>query len=152
VIRIGNINVRAEHIVIANLNIAAGVNHQVSVEIVTASDFDSPSSKRRVDRPKPASLGESVIVGHLNLIDPPASSLPFDPIFAANLHAEDAIKENPDAAYKSTGHSQKNRFQRHNVIIAICGIEDSELVSPRAKVSAPCGTSGTCLECEKRRP
>ncbi len=47
-ITIGDVNVWAKHVVIADLDVAAGIDHQVSIEIVpVANPYSDPVERSR---------------------------------------------------------------------------------------------------------
>ena len=61
-IRISDIDVGAEHIVIAYLDVAAGINHQVSIEIVVISNSNPDAVVVSILRPQTTACCERVVV------------------------------------------------------------------------------------------
>jgi hypothetical protein len=67
VIGVRNVDVWPEHIVIANLDQPAGVNHEVPVKVIPVANPNSNALVALVVRPKPASLSEGVVGADLDL-------------------------------------------------------------------------------------
>jgi hypothetical protein len=91
VIAVGNINIRTEHVVIANLNMTAGINHQIPIEVVSAANAYSDSVEWFINRPKPAALGEGVVATNFDLAQPAAAATTFHPIVTALFHSQKAV-------------------------------------------------------------
>ena len=126
-IGIRDINIRPEHVVIADLDMAAGVDHEITIKIIAAADFDSGSVERRVNGPEPAALGEGVIFPDFYLRNPPASPLAFHPVSAADSHSKRAIEKNPETAGQTARQPEKDDFEAHfrEIDILTEGNEDS---------------------------
>jgi len=105
-IRICYVNIRSKHVAIADLHIAACVDHQIAIKVIVVPDGDSDSVKRHIDRPKPAPLGKGIEFADPNLGEPPAPTVSFHPVPASHLHAEHAVEKEPHATRGSARHTK----------------------------------------------
>src|SRR5947207_2502738 len=107
VVAVRDVNVRPEHVVIADLDITTGVNHDVAVEIISVSNADTDSVMACVLRPQPTTLRERVEIADLDLAHPPAASPALHAIANALLHPEDTISRQAYPAGEAARNSQK---------------------------------------------
>src|SRR3984957_8498433 len=85
------VHIRAKHIVVADLNRAAGVNHEVEIKIVRIANANSDPVIFGVFRPEPASLRERVVVANGNLTTSAHTAPAFHTVPLTKSHAERAI-------------------------------------------------------------
>jgi hypothetical protein len=90
-IRIGDVNVRPEHILVTDLNQAAGVNHDIPVEVIAISNPNSNSGVLMTIRPKPATLRKGIVRSDLDLGTAADSSVAFHPVVFSGFHSERTI-------------------------------------------------------------
>ncbi len=105
-VRICYVNIRPKHVAIADLHIAACVDHQIAVKVIVTPDGDSDSVEVHIGRPEPAPLRKGIEFADPNLRQPPAPTLSFHPVPASHLHAERAVEKEPGAAGGSARHTK----------------------------------------------
>jgi hypothetical protein len=113
VIRVRDVNVRPEHIAIADLHIPTSVDHQVAIKVIVTPDCDPDSFERNIDRPEPASLRKRIEFADPDLRQPPTPSLSLHSVPPSHLHAKKAVEKEPHAAGRPTRHSKAQLFETH---------------------------------------
>jgi hypothetical protein len=113
VIGIGDIDIRAKHVAIADLNVTAGVDHKIPIEVVVTSDVNANTVEGPVKRPEPASLVERVVVSDTDLRKAPASPLPFHAITPAHFHSKQTIAKKSYTTGESAWRTQSKLFEVH---------------------------------------
>src|SRR5438067_2306528 len=102
-----NIDIGAEHIFVADFDIAARVDHHVSVKIIMTAGRDSNSVERLINGPQPAALRKRIIIPDADLGKATASSFSLHAVASAYLHSEHAIEEKPYSAGCAPRHAKK---------------------------------------------
>src|SRR5207248_8582834 len=87
VIRICYVNIRPEHVAIADLHIATRVDHQIAIKVIVVPDGDSDSVEGHIDWPKPAPLRKGIEFADPNLGESTAPPLTFHSIPPSHLHS-----------------------------------------------------------------
>jgi hypothetical protein len=109
-IAIRNVNIWAEHVVIADLDAPASIDHDVTVEIISIANYDSDSLVVSVLRPQPAALREGIKITNLNLAHATASSATLDTISNTDFHPKSSVRRKTNPAGHTTWDSQQPWF------------------------------------------
>src|SRR4029077_2036072 len=92
---VGDIHVGGEHVVIADLDRAAGIDHHVSIEIIRVANADADIRTVGVLRPQPAALRERIVVTDFDLAAPADPAASFHAIVLSLAHSEAAVDPQP---------------------------------------------------------
>src|SRR5258708_28690880 len=110
------VDVGPEHVFVADLDKAAGVDHDIPVEVVAVPDSNPD---RRVagiarGRPKPATLSERVVAADLDLRAAPDPAAALDAVALPRVQAEQPVQENTATAHGAPRRLEQQVFKTHD--------------------------------------
>jgi hypothetical protein len=93
-----NINVRTDHVLIANLDETARVNHHISIEIIRTTNLYTCSFVVYVIGPQPTTLGKGIVITDADLFAAAHTTFAFHSIPDSLNHSEHSVCQQPDPA------------------------------------------------------
>src|ERR1035437_4582100 len=101
-IGVGYINTWTKHILISDAYASAGIDHHITVEVITVANDDPVSRMRLIVGPKPAPLGQRVVGSQLDLRGLANPDL-LQPAPQSNAHHHESEERNPQPAHQRIG-------------------------------------------------